>query len=53
MRSLGAVNGQATWDLTNREGQPVASGIYLIALNVMDPKTGSPANKIAKVLVLR
>jgi hypothetical protein len=53
LRSLGAVNGQAAWDLTNREGQPVASGIYLIALNVMDPKTGSPANKTAKVLVLR
>jgi hypothetical protein len=53
LKTLDAVNGQASWDLTTREGKQVASGLYLIVMNVMDPKTNSPATKTAKVAVLR
>lgn len=53
LRALDAVNGQATWDLANQQGEQVASGLYLVVLDVMDPVTGQPAHKIAKVVVLR
>ncbi len=53
LRALDAVNGQAAWDLANGEGEQVASGLYLIVLDVMDPVTGQPAHKIAKVVILR
>jgi hypothetical protein len=53
VKTLDAVNGQAVWNLTNLKGEKVASGLYLISLNVMDPLTWTPAHKTVKVVVLR
>lgn len=53
LKTLDLVNGQAVWDLTNREGREVASGLYFIGLDVADPATGAEAHKIVKVVVLR
>lgn len=53
VRSLRTSRGQASWDLTNGQGQAVASGIYLILLDGVDPATGAPARKTIKVIVLR
>jgi flagellar hook assembly protein FlgD len=53
VRTLDMAAGQADWDLTDNQGANVASGLYFIVLDVMDPITGSEANKIVKAVVLR
>lgn len=53
MKTLDMSGGQAVWDLTNAAGQGVASGLYLIVLDTVDPQTGQPAQKVIKVVVLR
>jgi hypothetical protein len=53
VRTLDMSGGQAVWDLTNSAGQEVASGLYLIVLDIVDPQTGTPAQKVIKVVVLR
>lgn len=53
VKTLDMSGGQAVWDLTNSVGQDVASGLYLIVLDTVDPQTGSPAQKVIKVVVLR
>jgi hypothetical protein len=53
MKTLDMSGGQAVWDLTNSVGQDVASGLYLIVLDTVDPQTGNPAQKVIKVVVLR
>ena len=53
LKTLDAVNGQAVWDLTNKEGRQVASGVYFIGFEVMDPVTEAKAHKTVKVVVLR
>ena len=53
LKTLDLTNGQAVWDLTNREGKTVASGLYFIGFDILDPATGTDAHKIVKVVVLR
>jgi hypothetical protein len=53
VRTLTLSAGQASWDLTNAQGQAVSSGVYLIVLDGVDVNTGNPASKVIKVLVLR
>ena len=53
VRTLTLSAGQASWDLTNTQGQTVSSGIYLIVLDGVDVNTGNPASKVIKVLVLK
>lgn len=53
VKDLDLSNGQGVWDLTNGKGETVASGLYFISLDVMDPVTGAEANKTVKVVVLR
>jgi flagellar hook assembly protein FlgD len=53
VRTLALSNGQATWNLTNAQGQTVSSGIYLIVLDGVDVNTGNRATKVIKVVVLR
>jgi len=53
VKALDLSNGQGAWDLTNRKGETVASGLYFISLDVMDPTTGAEAHKTVKVVVLR
>lgn len=53
LKTLDAANGQGVWDLTTLRGGKVVSGLYLIALDALDPQTGIPVRKAVKVLVLR
>lgn len=53
LKTLDLVNGQAVWDLTNKEGKQVASGLYFIVFDVLDPATRAEAHKAVKVVVLR
>jgi len=41
------------WDLTNSRGRAVASGVYLVRLQVVDRTTGSKADAIKKLAVVR
>jgi flagellar hook assembly protein FlgD len=53
LKTLDMSNGQVDWDVTDKAGQKLASGLYFIVLDVTDPVTGSEAHKIVKVVVLR
>jgi hypothetical protein len=53
IKTLDMSGGQAVWDLTNAVGQEAGSGLFLIVLDTVDPQTGSPAQKVIKVVVLR
>lgn len=48
VKGLDLVAGQADWDLTNGQGGSVASGLYLVVLDVQDSH-GDPARKVIKV----
>lgn len=52
LKTLTFTNGKTSWDATNKDLQPVASGVYLAVLVGVDPNTGVKGNKIVKVLVL-
>ena len=49
---LSISGGTATWNLTNRGGQILASGIYLAVLDGMDPVSGVKMQKTVKVMVI-
>ena len=51
VQSLTLSNGVVTWDLTNMNYQPVASGVYLAVLTGIDPTNGQKLYKISKILV--
>jgi hypothetical protein len=53
VRSLSFTTGQVSWDLTNRQGTPVGSGVYLLVLDGVDVNNGVPAKKVIKVVILR
>jgi flagellar hook assembly protein FlgD len=42
-----------TWDMTNRSGERLASGVYLIVILAKDPETGQTQRRIIKLAVLR
>jgi hypothetical protein len=48
LRQLDLAGGRGVWDLTNPQGDPVASGIYLVVLDTKDAN-GNPARKVIKV----
>jgi len=54
VRALGEVNGQANWDLMNKSGDKVASGIYVYLITVGDTGYGGSAQKLkGKVAVIK
>jgi len=53
VRTLTFTGGQVSWDLTNDEGQAVASGLYLLCLEGLDELTHQPVHKTIKVAVFR
>jgi hypothetical protein len=46
------LEGAAYWDLTNRNGQISASGIYLAVLDGVDPVSGVSIRKAVKLMVI-
>jgi hypothetical protein len=48
LRTLDLASGRTDWDLTDLQGSPVASGIYLVVLDTKDAN-GNPARKVIKV----
>lgn len=46
-----APGGTASWDLDNRFGQKVASGVYLAVLDGVDPSGGQKMHRVVKILV--
>lgn len=51
IRNLSIANGVTTWDLRGANSQTVASGIYLLVLEGINPTSGQKSYKITKVLV--
>ena len=43
----------ADWDLTNGQGQSVASGVYLFMVKVKNPVSNQTAKIVKKVAVIR
>jgi hypothetical protein len=41
------------WDLTNAQGEPVASGVYLVHVKVLDPVNNRRAGVVKKLAVLK
>jgi hypothetical protein len=50
--TLGLNFGTVYWNLENNIGQSVASGLYLIVLDGVDPVSGKQVRKTQKLLVL-
>ncbi|HRY29866.1 MAG TPA: fibronectin type III domain-containing protein, partial [Elusimicrobiota bacterium] len=42
-----------TWDLSNAQGEPLASGVYLVQVKVHDPATNRRTGIIKKLAVIR
>ena len=53
VQSLPFSGGAAAWDLTNANGQTLASGVYLGVLDGIDPTNGQKFNKVIKLLLTR
>jgi hypothetical protein len=51
VQTLPISGGTASWDLKNSSGTTVASGLYLAALDGVDPLSGQGLTKIVKLLV--
>jgi len=52
IKTLTFANGKTSWDTTNNSLQQVASGIYLVVLDGVDPTSSQKVHKIIKVMVL-
>ena len=44
---------RAVWSGSNAEGRAVASGVYLMRLEVTNPETGETRSVVRKALVIR
>jgi hypothetical protein len=51
VQNLPISGGVASWDLKNANGQIVASGVYVVVLDRIDPSSGQKLSKITKILV--
>lgn len=48
-----AGNGDLFWDMQTREGNLIASGLYLFVVEARDPTTGQSLKKIGRFIVIR
>jgi hypothetical protein len=46
-------NGDLFWDMTTREGNEIAAGLYIFVVEARDPATGQTVKKAGKFVVIR
>jgi hypothetical protein len=42
-----------SWNLTNHNGEPLASGVYLVVILASDPQSGLTERQVLKLAVIR